>query len=82
MQHLPFSILLALTISATLGCATIISGTTQAVSIDSNVPGATVAIEGNVVGVTPFSGKIKRQKEAIALVSHEGFTAQPLTLTT
>ena len=63
-------------------CATIISGTSQAVSIDSNVEGATVAIEGNVVGATPFTGKIRRQKEAIALVSKDGYEAQPVTLTT
>ncbi len=67
---------------ALAGCATVISGTSQAVIIDSNVAGATVAIEGNTVGVTPFSGKIKRQKEAIALVSADGYVAQPVILTT
>jgi hypothetical protein len=63
-------------------CASIISGTTQAVTIDCNVPGASVQIEGNLVGVTPFTGKIKRRKEAVALVSMDGYVAQPLTLTT
>jgi len=62
-------------------CATIISGTTQAVSIDSNVKGATVKIEGNLVGQTPFNGKIKRQREALAEVSAPGYAAQPITLT-
>lgn len=64
------------------GCASIISGTSQAVSIDSNVAGATVAIEGNVVGQTPFSGKIPRKRESIALVSKPGYTAQSVVLTT
>jgi hypothetical protein len=77
-----FAALVALAASSVLGCATIISGTSQAISIDSNVPGANVAIEGSLVGVTPFSGKVKRQREAVALVSHEGYVAQPLTLTT
>ena len=82
MKHRLLAVFLPLIISATLGCATVISGTTQTVSIDSNVPGASVAIEGNAVGVTPFSGKIKRQKEAVALVSHDGFVSQHLNLTT
>ena len=82
MRHLPLTALLALAASMTLGCATLISGTSQAISIDSNVPGASVVIEGNLVGHTPFSGKIKRQREAVALVSHKGYGAQPLTLTT
>ena len=74
--------LLLVGLVASSSCATIISGTTQAISIDSNVPGASVSIEGNAVGVTPFSSKIKRQKEAVAMVSAEGYTAQHITLTT
>lgn len=62
-------------------CATIISGTSQAISIDSNVKGAEVKIEGNLVGQTPFHGKIKRQKEALAVVAADGYTAQSITLT-
>jgi hypothetical protein len=64
------------------GCASIISGTSQAVSIDSNVSGATVSIEGNVVGQTPFSGKIPRKRESVALVSKSGYAAQSVVLTT
>jgi hypothetical protein len=64
------------------GCASIISGTSQAVTIDSNVAGATVAIEGNVVGQTPFSGKIPRKRESVALVSKPGYAAQPVVLST
>lgn len=75
--------LLALAALALLsGCASIISGTSQAISIDSNVQGATVAIEGNIVGQTPFSGKIPRKRESVALVSKSGYTAQPVVLTT
>lgn len=75
--------LLALSIATLLtGCASIISGTSQAVTIDSNVQGATVAIEGNVVGQTPFSGKIPRKRESVALVSKPGYVAQSVVLTT
>ena len=75
--------ILALSLAALLtGCASIISGTSQAVTIDSNVQGATVAIEGNLVGQNPFSGKIPRKRESVALVSKPGYTAQPVVLTT
>lgn len=75
--------ILALGVAALLsGCASIISGTSQAVTIDSNVQGATVAIEGNIVGQTPFSGKIPRKRESVALVSKAGYTAQSVVLTT
>jgi hypothetical protein len=75
--------ILALSVAALFsGCASIISGTSQAVTIDSNVQGATVSIEGNVVGQTPFSGKIPRKHESVALVSKPGYTAQPVVLTT
>jgi hypothetical protein len=41
-----------------------------------------VAIEGNQVGVTPFTGKIARKRESVALVSKPGYASQPITLTT
>ncbi len=82
MHKILFAALSAVVASATLGCATMISGTTQVVSIDSNVPGATVAIDGNVVGATPFSGKIKRGKGTVALVKCPGYVAQHVVLTT
>lgn len=63
------------------GCATVISGTSQAITIDSNVKGAAVSFEGNVVGSTPFTGKVPRKREAVALVSKDGYVAQPITLT-
>lgn len=77
-----YPILLTVAAAFLTGCASIISGTSQAITIDSNVPGATVSIEGNVVGVTPYSGKIPRKKESIAIVSKAGYTSQPITLTT
>lgn len=77
-----YPILLTLLAVAFSGCASIISGTNQAVTIDSNVQGATVSIEGNNVGVTPYSGKIARKKESIAVVSKTGYVSQPVTLTT
>lgn len=76
------TILALLAVAFLSGCASIISGTSQAVTIDSNVSGATVAIEGNVVGQTPFSGKIPRKRESVAMVSKPGYVAQSVVLTT
>ena len=76
------------TLAATLflfalsSCATVIDGTTQAITIDSNVPGSTVAIEGNMVGVTPWTGQIKRQRQSVAMISKDGYSTQTIQLTT
>lgn len=73
---------LALLCASLPSCATIISGTSQMVTIDSNVEGADVRIDGNTVGVTPYSGKIRRQKDTTARVEKDGYAPQTVTLTT
>lgn len=66
----------------TLGsCATIISGTSQAVTIDSNVQGATVVIDGSSVGTTPYSGKVRRRRETVGMLRKDGYVAQSFTMT-
>lgn len=77
-----YPILLTAAVAVLAGCATVFTGTTQAISIDSNVHGASIAIDGNVVGVTPFAGKIQRRRDSIAMLSKPGYTSQPLTLST
>jgi len=74
-------LLATLACSITLSCATVISGTTQAITIDSDIKGATVNIEGQNVGVTPYSGKIKRQRDAVVMVSKDGYATQTVVLT-
>lgn len=72
----------AFLLACTPGCATIISGSTQIVSIDSNVQGATVNINGVEVGKTPFTGSIKRAKEAVVTVSAPGYETHQQALST
>ena len=72
----------ALCLFTASSCATIIDGTTQAITIDSNVEGASVAVNGSSVGVTPWTGQIKRMRSGTALVSMEGYSAETLSLTT
>jgi uncharacterized protein YceK len=63
------------------GCATVFKGTKQSVTINSNVDGAEIFLDGEKVGVTPFSGKIKKDKSMIIL-KKEGYKDQALALNT
>ncbi len=74
-------LLTILACSVTLSCATVISGTSQAITIDSDIKGATVNFEGQNVGVTPFAGKVKRQRDAVVMVSKDGYATQTVVLT-
>ena len=60
------------------GCATIISGTTQNITINSNVKGARVLLNGAVIGKTPLTTKIKRESDAIITVSHKDYETQTI----
>lgn len=64
---------------ALLNCATIARGTTQTISVNSNISGATVLLDGAEIGKTPFSGKIKKNKGAIT-VSKKGYISQTISL--
>jgi hypothetical protein len=82
MKNLPKFILAALVAVVLSGCASVFSGTSQAISIDSNIQGASIAIDGNVIGVTPFAGKVPRRKDSIAIISKAGYASQPVALST
>ena len=64
------------------GCATILKGSTQSINVDSNVAGAAVYVNGQMVGRTPFTGKINRSKEIRLRVEKEGYTSRTLSLDT
>ena len=63
------------------GCATLTGGTSQTISINSNVSGATVFIEGRPVGRTPFVGKVDRESELLIQLQKPGYLPQSLILT-
>jgi len=71
---------LALHVSA--GCASIVKGKTQNVSIESNVRGATIIVDGQTVGKTPFSGPIPRGSDTTILVKKDGYEPRRMTLST
>ena len=67
---------------APIGCATIVSGTTQTVSVNSNITGAQVLLNGRVLGTTPFTGQIARASDSVILVKKDGYTSQSMSLAT
>ncbi|MCL2102031.1 MAG: PEGA domain-containing protein [Fibromonadales bacterium] len=62
------------------GCATIVRGSSQTITINSNVNGAIVEMNGQQIGVTPFSGKFKKGKERSIKISKQGYIAQNIYL--
>ena len=64
------------------GCASIVTGGKQPITIHSNVPGAVVSVNGSRVGATPYLGEIKRDKDTRVTVSKLGYNPQTFVLTT
>jgi len=64
------------------GCASIVKGSKQVVTIESNVRGAEVKVNGELVGTTPFTGPIKRGSDTTVLLSKTGYASKTLTLST
>jgi hypothetical protein len=79
-RNIALSLILgSLTVS---GCASIVDGTSQTVTFNSNPNGATIAINGTPVGVTPLSTQVKRSKDMVIAVSKKGYEAQQMPLQT
>ena len=49
----------------TSGCATLFTGTTQSVTIDSQPQGANIVIDGQLIGTTPARVRLDRDINAI-----------------
>jgi len=64
------------------GFASIISGTSQLVSINSEPRGAEVVVNGVVRGITPVDVKIKREKDTSFIIRKEGYKDEVVELTT
>lgn len=73
-------IIFGITLSVFLvSCASIVKGTKQTITINSNVDGATVYLDGIMVGTTPFVGDIKKNKAALT-IQKEGYKTYTLSL--
>ena len=60
------------------GCASIISGTGQEVSFNSDPDDATVTVNGRILGKTPFTVRLDRKSGQSVLFAKEGY--RPITM--
>jgi len=57
------------------GCATLISGTNQTLTFNSEPSGAEVYLDGALIGMTPVSLSVKKNKKDAFLIKKEGYKA-------
>lgn len=63
------------------GCATITRGTTQALVIESEPPGADVELSNGLRGKTPTSFKVKRNENLVVTIKKEGYETVTVNVT-
>jgi uncharacterized protein YceK len=66
---------------ATVGCASIMHGTTQKVGISSSPTGASVTVDNKALGTTPLFADLKRGEEHVVSIEIPGYEKTQLTLT-
>lgn len=74
--------LLSFTVMACLalaGCASIVKGSTQSISITTNVDGATLFLDGVEIGTSPFLGIVKKNKEELKIVK-DGYRTETIVM--
>ena len=80
MKRMILAAIVLLGLSAfVLGCATITKGTSQQISITSNVDGATLYLDGLVIGTTPYYGEVPKNKKELK-VEKEGYRTVTIVL--
>lgn len=62
------------------GCATITRGTTQALVVESDPPGADVELSNGLRGRTPASFTVKRKENLVVKIKKEGFEPAEATV--
>ena len=68
--------------SGLTGCATIVVGDTQLLTVDSVPTGAEVYIDGVLRCVTPMSASVKRKKDATLTLKKEGYIDRVMPMAT
>lgn len=69
-----------LTCSSFIGCGSIIHGTRQQVSIDTNPPGALVKFTNGTHLTTPQTVELRRSQDHIITIEKDGFEPERLTI--
>jgi len=62
------------------GCASIMTGSTQAISFNSSPPGASIVVDGADMGKTPATLNLKRNKGYAVSIQLEGYETQAINL--
>ena len=73
------SILLAFILTLA-GCATIMQGSKQGVSMGSSPTGALVTVDGQNLGITPMVASLKRNNTHVVRMSMPGYETYEITL--
>jgi hypothetical protein len=73
---------MAAAFAALSGCASVVTGTSEVVKIESEPPGATVQIDGRHMGTTPRLVKLHRGGSKQVMLYKEGFEAETLEIGT
>ena len=83
MKTISVVLLIILILPSLQSCSSIVNGTTQKISVNSNVQGAEVKIDGQVIGRTPVvNARIKRQDSSFLTVQKEGYKDYEMKLQT
>jgi hypothetical protein len=64
------------------GCASIVSGSAQEMTFESEPEGATVMLDGNVLGKTPLTTTVKKKSRRVVSFVKDGYQSQTMQLTT
>jgi hypothetical protein len=71
------AVALAAVLSA--GCATLVKGTTQSITVSSNIDGAEIFLDGQRIGATPYAGPVPKNKGTL-MVQKSGYKTQTVAL--
>jgi len=82
MKTTSHAVLLFLLILTINGCATIVTGSKQTLSFNSEPDGATISINGNAIGKTPTSIQLKKDKHQILTFQKEGYKTYTTEIST
>ena len=83
LNTIKFLVLLFVVVSLGLfsgGCATIINGSDQAVSISSAPPGATIELDDGRTFTTPTTVRLERKRDHVVSISMDGYHTEQVTL--
>lgn len=83
MKKILLFLLVAIVYSGAItGCASIVTGTSQDVSFQSQPEGATVIINGKKIGKTPLTTNLKKESKQTLIFEKEGYKTQTMQLST